>query len=442
MLRGRFHVASLVRKARASVKLHSTLRQKSNLASSKAVTPGQTVFKTSGNAMTTGAAAAARDSKMAVEVPYRRLASWMFGCSGMVYGMVVVGGSTRLTRSGLSMTDWRPQGRLPPMNDSEWHIEFEKYRQFPEFQRLNMSMSMDEFKSIYWWEWGHRMWGRAIGVVFAAPLVYFAAKKQIPRHLYGRIGTLFGMGGLQGAVGWWMVKSGLEHEHVFGIKRSEHDTPRVSPYRLTTHLSMAFATYGLLLWTGMDLLRRSGNKSGAALETALVDAGKSASHQLRLGKALQRLKSTSKFASVALGITILSGAFVAGNDAGRAYNDFPYMAGRWIPEEIWNSNLGVRNFFENTATVQFDHRILATTTGVSVGAILLAARQPHLWSALPPPARTAVYTIVGITASQYALGVTTLMNYVPVELGVAHQAGALSTWTAAIWLLHTLRYLR
>ena len=148
-------------------------------------------------------------------------------------------------------------------------------------------------------------------------------------------------------------------------------------------------------------------------------------------------------ATVALGVTILSGAFVAGNDAGRAYNDFPLMAGRWVPEEIWDASLGVRNFFENTATVQFDHRVLATTTGISVGAVALAARRPALlWASLPAASKTAVMAMVGVTASQYALGVTALWNYVPVYLGVAHQAGALSTWTAAVYLLHGLRYLK
>ena len=140
-----------------------------------------------------------------------------------------------------------------------------------------------------------------------------------------------------------------------------------------------------------------------------------------------------------LGVTVISGAFVAGNDAGRAYNDFPLMAGRWIPAEIWDSKLGVRNFFENTATVQFDHRVLATTTVTAVGSLLAMSRQPGVWAALPPAARMAVLAMCGVTASQYALGVTTLINYVPVTLGVAHQAGALSTWTAAIWLMHTLR---
>ena len=370
----------------------------------------------------------------AVTIPYKSLASWLFGCAGMVFGMVVVGGSTRLTRSGLSMTDWKVTGRLPPMNEEDWAIEFAKYRNFPEYKRLNMSMTQEEFKSIYWWEWGHRMWGRAIGVVFVAPLVYFAARRQIPTHQYGRLALLMGMGGGQGLIGWWMVQSGLDHTHVFGIERSEHDTPRVSPYRLTTHLSMAFATYGLLSWTAMDLWRLGSGSSGAngSLSRAVQP----------MAKAVQRLRTVSAIVTAVLGVTVLSGGFVAGNDAGRAYNDWPLMAGKFIPEEIWNSDLGVRNFFENTATVQFDHRMLATATVSSVAAILLMARQPGVWSTLPLEARTAIMTMAGVTCGQYALGVTALMNYVPVELGVAHQAGALTTWTAAIVLMNVLKHVK
>lgn len=438
MLRGRFLVARLARDARHSVQRRSTLR---NAGQGRLVqgVRGAPRFKST----LAATAADALPTTAAQAIPYKSLGTWVLGCGGMVFGMVVVGGTTRLTRSGLSMTDWRPQGRLPPMNLAEWEVEFDKYRDFPEFKRLNMSMTLDEFKSIYYWEWGHRMWGRAIGVCFAAPLVYFAARRQIPRHLYGRLGLLFGMGGMQGAIGWWMVKSGLDHEHIFGIQRSEHDTPRVSPYRLTTHLSMAFATYGLLLWTGLDLLRKSADARGGAAAQAVVDSEANLLAKPELARALRRLRGTSKVATVALGVTILSGAFVAGNDAGRAYNDFPLMAGRWIPEEIWDASLGIRNFFENTATVQFDHRVLATTTGLSVGAVALAARRPALlWASLPVPAKTAVMAMVGVTASQYALGVTALMTYVPVHLGVAHQAGALSTWTAAVYLLHGLRYLK
>ena len=368
-------------------------------------------------------------------IPHKAIASWLFGCAGMVFGMVGVGGYTRLSRSGLSMTDWKVTGSLPPLNEAEWEVEFAKYRNFPEYKRLNMSMTTEEFKSIFYWEWGHRMWGRAIGVVFVAPLVYFAARRQIPTNSYGRLALLMGMGAGQGLIGWWMVRSGLEHTHVFGIERSPDDQPRVSPYRLTTHLSMAFVTYGLLSWTAMDMWR----KAGAA---HISDAALAARAAMPIGKKIKRLRIASAVVAGILGVTVLSGGFVAGNDAGRAYNDFPLMAGEWIPEDIWNSDLGVRNFFENTATVQFDHRILATTTVASVAAIILMARQPGVWSRLPSEARAAILTLGGLVVGQYALGVTALINYVPVELGVAHQIGALSTWTTAVVLMNTLKHVR
>ena len=369
---------------------------------------------------------------------YRHLSTWIFGCSGMVFGMVVVGGSTRLTRSGLSMTDWSITGSRLPMNEETWSIEFQKYKDFPEYKRLNMSMTLEEFKSIYWWEWAHRMWGRAIGVVFVLPWLYFVAKRNVPKEFRNRFMLLLGMGGMQGLVGWWMVKSGLEHEHIFGIERSEHDTPRVSPYRLATHLSMAFATYGLLTFTGMDLYRKSilpkiangiESQQGHTTSTSVL-------------RALKRLRGVSIFMSGVVGVTVLSGAFVAGNDAGRAYNDWPLMAGEWIPLEIWDETLGLRNFFENTATVQFDHRMLATATVASVGTVLFLASRKGVWQILPPEAKAAVLTMAGVTVGQFTLGVTTLINYVPVYLGVAHQAGALTTWTAAVVLLNMLKHVK
>jgi heme a synthase len=429
LLTGIYHISSL----RRSALLRNTKLRRARSASSTSGTCSSissTVTATA-TTVTTAATATVANSKIAsTSIPYKSLASWLFGCAGMVFGMVVVGGSTRLTRSGLSMTDWKVTGRLPPLNDEEWEMEFAKYRNFPEYKRLNMSMTKEEFKSIYWWEWGHRMWGRAIGVVFVAPLLYFAAKRQIPKNQYGRLALLMGMGGGQGLIGWWMVRSGLEHTHVFGIERSEHDTPRVSPYRLTTHLSMAFATYGLLSWTAMDLWRLG---NGGGNKNLIVEPAT---------KALKRLRGVSTIVTGILGITVLSGGFVAGNDAGRAYNDWPLMAGKFIPEEIWKSDLGVRNIFENTATVQFDHRMLATATVTCVASILMMAKQPSVWSKLPLEARTAILTMTGVTCGQYALGVTALMNYVPVELGVAHQAGALTTWTAAIILMNVLKHAR
>jgi heme a synthase len=373
--------------------------------------------------LTTASAGFARDPVLAV---------WLLGTGAMVFGMVTLGGATRLTRSGLSMVDWRPQGRKLPSTVEEWTVEFEKYKAFPEYQRLNQGMTLAEFKRIYFMEWAHRMWGRAIGVVFAVPMLGFLVMRRIPKELYGRLGLLFAMGGGQGLVGWWMVKSGLTHEHLPGIERSEHDQPRVSPYRLAAHLTMAFATYGVLAWTGLALMDGPGRFSsmptlgGAAVE-----------------KSLRTLKRRCKGGAALLGLTVISGAFVAGNDAGHAYNDFPYMAGRWIPEQIWMDGLGVRNLFENTATVQFDHRLLAFATLGTVGGLFATSRgNPMVWASLRPDTKLAMKALVGVAGAQVGLGITTLMMYVPVELGVAHQAGALTLWTVALYVVHTLRYVK
>ena len=396
----------------------------------------QTIAVNGNGTVGTGLAAVSRNaSKTIPRDPL--LATWIFGTGAMVFGMVTLGGATRLTRSGLSMVDWRPEGRKLPSTDEEWAIEFDKYKKFPEYQKLNQGMSMAEFKEIYFMEWAHRMWGRAIGLVFAGPLVAFAIAGRIPRPLYSRTALLLTMGGTQGLVGWWMVKSGLTHEHVLGIERSEYDTPRVSPYRLAAHLSMAFATYGVLMWTGFDLIRKmEGNPS---ITNIAPFRELSASSQ----KALRKLKSRSKIGTGILGLTVLSGAFVAGNDAGHAYNDWPYFAGEVIPEQIWMDALGIRNLFENTALVQFDHRMLAYTTLATVAGITGTARfNAATWKVVQPATKRALYAMYGVTLAQVGLGIATLMMYVPVELGVAHQGGALTLWTCGLWLVHTLKYVR
>ena len=330
------------------------------------------------------------------------------------------------------MVDWKFHFETPPQTDEEWQAYFAKYQQYPEYKKTNIGMTVDEFKSIYYMEWGHRMLGRVVGLAAILPLPFFLARGMIPRPLMKRVAALITLGGCQGLVGWWMVKSGLTHEHLPGIERSEHDQPRVSPYRLAAHLTMAFATYGVLAWTGLALMDGPGRFSsmptlgGAAVE-----------------KSLRTLKRRCKGGAALLGLTVISGAFVAGNDAGHAYNDFPYMAGRWIPEQIWMNGLGVRNLFENTATVQFDHRLLAFATLGTVGGLFATSRgNPMVWASLRPDTKLAMKALVGVAGAQVGLGITTLMMYVPVELGVAHQAGALTLWTVALYVVHTLRYVK
>lgn len=311
----------------------------------------------------------------------------------------------------------------------------------PEFKKLNMHMDREEFKSIYFWEWFHRMWGRSLGVVFAAPLAVFLARKDtrnaiVKGGFVPRLALLFTLGGMQGLVGWWMVKSGLEHTHVFGFDRPETDMPRVSPYRLATHLSVAFVTYGLLCWTSMDFF-------ASKVKTAEL-AEKMSQSASAVIKKVVRIRQFAIGACTLVGITVFSGAFVAGNLAGLAYNDWPWMAGKFVPlgiAEQWNDfTPRVRNVFENIAMVQFDHRMLAYTTLGVVTAMWATARGVR--GQLPAATMFRMNCLLAAVWGQASLGVATIMMNVPVELGVMHQAGALTSWTLSIWLLHSLRFVR
>jgi len=336
------------------------------------------------------------------------------GCSASVFGMVVVGGITRLTRSGLSMTDWRPQGRAMPRTDEEWEAEFDRYKQFPEYKRLyaGTGMSVDDFKNIYFWEWAHRMAGRAIGLIFGIPFAAFAVAGKIPRSLAPTLGGLLVLGGSQGLVGWWMVKSGLEQAKIDEI--AGDGVPRVSPYRLATHLTCAFTIFTLLLHTGLGVLQ---------------PRAESAAPQLR---ALQR---RVRGLCALIAVTAISGAFVAGMQAGLAFNTFPLMEGRLIPEGYMELAPLYRNFFESVPSVQLHHRVLAVTTLTSVSGLWLwVQRMP-----LPPQLRLATDALLLAAWAQVSLGVATLVNAVPVHLGSAHQAGALTLFSIVLFTLHSCR---
>ena len=337
----------------------------------------------------------------------------------MVFVMVVLGGVTRLTRSGLSIVEWRPEGEAYPMTNEEWEVAFAKYKAFPEYQKVNTRMTIDEFKPIYFMEWFHRMWGRAIGIAFSLPLVYFLLRKRIPPGFGNRLLILLGLGGTQGAVGWWMVKSGLEHERF----TKDYQIPRVSPYRLATHLGFAWTVYSLLLWNAWDILK--GQVKHTFTNTQI--------------QAARSIRPYAYGASTLIGITVASGAFVAGNDAGHAYNDWPLFAGKVIPEQIWDSTLGLRNFTENTATVQFDHRNLAYLSIGAVGLIHMAGKRIG-WKNIHPSIKTGAMGLGGLVLLQATLGITTLMMYVPVWLGASHQGGALALWTGALYLAHSTYY--
>lgn len=356
----------------------------------------------------------------------RPIAWWMFGTAALVGGMVAVGGATRLTRSGLSLVYWKPHGGLPPMNAAEWEAEFEQYKQFPEYQQRK-DMTVEDFKGIFWWEYGHRMLGRTVGMVYVVPLLYFMARRRLPVELHRRFAVLLGLGAAQGGVGWWMVRSGLE-EH--GKEQLEKKNEvRVSPYRLATHLAFAFTTLGMLTWTGFSLLSPP-SRAIAARDMISADVLKKA----------QRMRKILAHTSTVLGYTILSGAFVAGIDAGFAYNTWPKMNDQWIPDDLFPLEPKYLNFFENVPLVQLDHRLLAYTTVAGVAATTALAKRKAVWSQLPQQARNGIYLNLAAVGGQALLGITTLLNVVPIPLAVTHQCGAMVLMTTTLWSMHTLNF--
>ena len=299
-------------------------------------------------------------------------------------------------------------------------------------------MTLEEFKPIYFMEWFHRMWGRGLGVIFGVPLIAFAASGALPPFVRPAIIGAFALGAAQGGVGWWMVKSGLQER-----AKDDFREPRVSPYRLAAHLTVAFSIYTVLAWTTLECMWAASRtaalaapaaSAASALSLPASAGGTAAGLAARLA-AMSTLGPWSWAAAGLIGVTSFAGAFVAGNDAGRAYNDWPLYAGQLVPEQIWDATLGARNVFENTATVQFDHRNLAYAT---VGAVALLGGRSAKLPAIPPAARTAVRTMAAAVVAQAGMGIATLMMYVPVSLGAAHQAGALALLTTAVWLRHAL----
>jgi len=331
------------------------------------------------------------------------VAVWLLVCGAMVYAMVVLGGVTRLTESGLSMVDWRPlMGILPPLGEAEWIAVFERYKQSPEYQIVNRGMTVEGFRSIFWMEYIHRVWGRLIGVAFLVPFLYFLIRRRISRALAPKLVVLFVLGALQGLLGWYMVKSGLVRD------------PTVSQYRLTAHLGVAIAIYGFMLWVALDLLtpRQRGPAAGSA-----------------------GLSGPAAALTWLIFFTALTGGFVAGLDAGLSFNTFPLMAGQLIPDGLFMLSPLHLNFFENSVTVQFTHRVAAIATAFLVIAFWLRAGR----TLGPGRARPAAHFLLAAAAVQVALGISTLVLEVPVPLAVAHQAGALALFTAAIWISHELR---
>ncbi|HTQ00282.1 MAG TPA: COX15/CtaA family protein [Casimicrobiaceae bacterium] len=335
---------------------------------------------------------------------HRAMAVWLLVCCALVLLMVVVGGVTRLTHSGLSITEWQPiVGALPPLSEQDWQAAFAKYQATPEYQLVNRGMSLGEFERIFWWEYAHRLLGRLIGVAFLLPLLWFALRRAIPKGYGGMLGAIFVLGALQGALGWYMVQSGLV------------DEPSVSQFRLTAHLALAFALFGAMLWIAMSLLESSRARPVAA-PTALR----------RTGAGLAAL----------VFVMVMSGGLVAGIRAGFAYNTFPLMNGHVVPPETLMLAPWWKNFFYNMATVQLDHRLLA----LAVTALALVAwRRVHRAPEASRRARIAANLVLAMLAVQVGLGIATVLLVVPLPLAAAHQAGAVLLFALALNLAHALR---
>ena len=354
-----------------------------------------------------------------VAAPVRRdqrpVAVWLFAMGAMILVMVALGGATRLTGSGLSIMEWAPlRGALPPLSDAEWQRLYALNQQIPQYELVNKGFGLEGFKGIFWLEWLHRFWGRLIGVAFLVPLLWFAVRGRIGRRLLPRLTLLFVLGGLQGAVGWFMVASGFAPS-----------STAVSPYRLVVHLGLALALYAAVLWTALDLWRQASPHPAPALASpGPVLAGPP--------RALRRLL----WATCALvGLTILAGGFVAGLKAGLTYNTYPLMDGRLVPEGYAMLHPWWRNLTENVAAVQFNHRLLATLTA----GFALATAAAGLRARVARPARLALLALGAAVLVQYALGVATLLLVVPVALGTAHQTVAVLVLTAALVALHLQR---
>jgi cytochrome c oxidase assembly protein subunit 15 len=337
----------------------------------------------------------------------RAIRAWLAVLFVLVLAMIVVGGATRLTGSGLSITEWKPvTGAIPPMNAADWQSEFDLYRQIPQYQELNRGMPLSEFQYIYWWEWGHRLLGRVVGLVWALGFVFFWATSRIPTGWTPRLLSLGALGGLQGAIGWWMVSSGLNEGML-----------RVASYRLATHLGIAFLILGLITWYVLQLSRS---------EAELMRARRAGEAKLfRMSMGLMHLTF----------VQILLGALVAGIDAGRTYTGWPTMGGEWIPAAIWDGTLGWRNFFENPALVQFIHRMTGYLLAIFAVVVWLRARRsPH------PVTRGAFSVMIVAMAAQIGLGILNVIHASPLHLALTHQFGAVVLFAMILRARHHARY--
>ncbi len=330
----------------------------------------------------------------------RQIAGWLSFCAAVIFGMILLGGVTRLTDSGLSMVEWKPlMGVVPPMSEQAWLETFDKYKQYPEYQKINKGMSLDGFKRIFMYEYLHRVLGRLIGVIFFFPMLFFALKGRVRAGLMPKLWVLFILGGCQGLLGWYMVKSGLV------------DRPDVSQYRLTAHLGLAVVIYAYMLWVVFDLLfpkRGLGGGRFAGFSLTLVGL---------------------------VFLMILSGGLVAGTDAGYAYPTWPLMGETFIPQGLYATSPFWLAIFEDITTVQFNHRMFAY---LLVGLIGFFAFRV-LAGGVESRARLAVVLVLLALALQVTLGISTLLLHVPIGIAAAHQGGAVLLLTAVLFAAHGLQ---
>ena len=333
---------------------------------------------------------------------------WLLTGCFLVFLMVVIGGITRLTHSGLSIVEWDLlMGTLPPLNAADWQELFQKYQQSPQYQLVNLHFNLEEFKSIFWWEYIHRLFGRMIGLVFFFPFLYFLVKKRFSKSLIKKLLIIFILGGFQGFLGWYMVKSGLVKD------------PQVSHYRLAAHLITAFISFGFTFWVALGLIYP---------RNSIVPVFNKES--------FGTIKKLTWVLFVAIVIQIIYGALVAGLKAGMVYNTFPKMGEHWIAEGVTAMQPFWKNLLESVAGVQFLHRYLAYIVVIIVIVLWLKVRKSKLNNAQ----KSAVNFLGGTVIIQFLLGVFTLLYSVPIALGVIHQVGAFFLFAAAIYLLHQLRH--
>jgi cytochrome c oxidase assembly protein subunit 15 len=330
----------------------------------------------------------------------RQIAYWLLICAAVIFGMILLGGVTRLTNSGLSMVDWKPlMGIIPPLSEADWQAMFLKYQQFPEYQKINIGMSLEEFKPIFMYEYLHRVLGRFIGLIFILPFLFFCFTKRSKAGLTPKLIIMLIGGGFQGLLGWYMVKSGLV------------DNPRVSQYRLTAHLGAAVLIYSFILWTAFSLISPKSDQPIQSKNFAYILSG-------------------------LIFLMILSGGLVAGTHAGHAYSTWPLMGDSFIPAGLYALTPAWLSAFEDITTIQFNHRMFAYL----IVALVAIFAFKTLRADIKGSAKVGVFCLIGLLIMQVTLGISTLLFYVPVPVAAAHQVGAVALLSASLFVSHSLRH--